>query len=121
MGLPKLNRLKHWRDFQRVYKQGTCHHGRYLVLRKWSTDQDSFGLTPPQIGIVVGKKVSKKATLRNRIKRQIRAILQDFLPSLKPGQKLIIGVKPKARECEYEHFLRELEQLLRKAEVLNGH
>ena len=34
---------------------------------------------------------------------------------------MIIIVRSNATECEYEDFLRELEKLLIKAEVLYGH
>lgn len=129
--LPRQNRLKHWRDFQTVYEQGKCHYGRSLVVRVL-LDSDSSAPCPVtftpsplmgimKIGIVIGKKVSKKAVVRNRIKRQIRAALRELLPQMNRGGKIVIGVKPQARECEYEHFLRELKQLLIKAEVLHGH
>jgi ribonuclease P protein component len=76
--------------------------------------------TPIRIGISISRKVSKHAVVRNRIKRQIRAILRDFLPRLAPGWDVVIGVRSQAVECDYHQFLRELEQLLAKAEVLNG-
>lgn len=77
--------------------------------------------TPTRIGIVVGQKVSKQAVVRNRIKRQIRAGLRQFLPRLSPGWQLVVIARPTAQECEYDEFLRELEQLLADIEGLNGH
>lgn len=76
---------------------------------------------PTRIGISISQKVSKKAVVRNRIKRQIRAALRQLLPRLTPGWQLVIVVRPGAQECEYGQFLRELKQLLAEAEVLNGH
>jgi len=75
---------------------------------------------PSQIGISISKKVSKRAVVRNRIKRQIRAALRSLLPRLYSGWKLVIIVRPQAVECDYFQFLQELEQLLISAEVLNG-
>jgi len=77
--------------------------------------------TPTRIGIVVGQKVSKQAVVRNRIKRQIRAGLRQFLSRLSPGWQLVFIARPTAQECEYDEFLRELEQLLADIEGLNGH
>ncbi|MEC4853663.1 MAG: ribonuclease P protein component, partial [Jaaginema sp. PMC 1079.18] len=71
--------------------------------------------------ISIGKKVSKKAVVRNRIKRQIRAAVRQYLPHLEPGWKIVVVVKSEAQTCEYEHFLRELKQLLTQAEVWHGH
>ncbi|MCW6037411.1 ribonuclease P protein component [Spirulina subsalsa FACHB-351] len=126
MGLPKQHRLKDRLDFQAVYERGKAYRGRYLVLKVLSVPPPIWQGKPPLplptlIGIAVGKKVSKKAVRRNRIKRQIRAILQPLLPRLSPGLKLIVIVKPSGNQCEYEHFLRELKELLLGAKVLHGH
>lgn len=124
MTLPQPNRLKLRRDFQAVYHKGIRRTGRYLTLRGLpsSSPKDSNqGKLPTQIGISISKKVSKKAVARNRIKRQILAILRQLLPRLLPGWQLVVVVRPGAEGCEYAHFLRELEQLLVEAEVLDGY
>ncbi|PSP36221.1 MAG: ribonuclease P protein component [Cyanobacteria bacterium QS_8_48_54] len=118
MGLPEAHRLKHRQDFKAVYKRGSRRRGRYLTLRALPP---SYLCEYVQIGISISQKVSKKAVIRNRIKRQIRAVMQELLPQISPGWKLVVIVKPQAVACDYEHFLRELEELLTKAEVLNGH
>jgi ribonuclease P protein component len=130
VGLPQANRLKHWRDFQEVYQRGKRYSGSYLTLRSLSvmpksetgaTEAEITLIPSTRIGISIGKKVSKKAVVRNRIKRQIRAAIREVLPQMSGGWKLAIGVKSTATKCEYEHFLRELKQLLTRAEVLHGY
>ena len=134
MVLPQPNRLRHWRDFQAVYHKGIRRSGRYLTLRGLRqrtkvVDVPTQGTSLPtdgekpltRIDISISQKVSKKAVVRNRIKRQIRAVLRQLLPRLSPGWQLIVVVRPGAQECDYAQFLRELEQLLAEAEVLNGH
>ena len=76
MGLPKAIRLKHWEDFQSVYQQGKRYRESHLMLRVL---RDS-SLLVSRFGIAVSQKVSKKAVVRNRIKRQIRAAIQVLLP-----------------------------------------
>lgn len=134
MALPQQNRLRHWRDFQAVYHKGIRRSGRYLTLRGLP-QRTSAVATPTQgrslprdegkpstrLGISISQKVSKKAVVRNRIKRQIRAIVRQLLPRISPGWQLVVVVRPGAQECEYAQFLRELEQLLVEAEVINGH
>lgn len=133
--MPQANRLKHWRDFKKVYRWGIRRSGRYLTLRglqqstipaiaKETIAPEKYlpdNHPPSRLGISISQKVSKKAVVRNRIKRQIRAALKQLLPRLSPGWKLVVIVKPEARECEYAQLLRELEKLLVKAEVLDGH
>jgi ribonuclease P protein component len=134
VALPQAHRLKHWRDFQTVYQKGIRRSGRYLTVRgllqRTSTvdaptqerlNSPNEDKPPTRIGISVSQKVSKKAVVRNRIKRQIRAALRHLLPQLSPGWQLIVGVRPGAEQCDYAQFLRELKQLLAEAEVLNGH
>lgn len=127
--LPQEHRLKHWRDFKAVYQKGIRRYGRHLTVRGLQLPRvcsDKLQLNPPdlpptRIGISVSQKVSKKAVVRNRLKRQIRAALRQLLPRLTPGWQVIVGVRPSALECEYAQFLQELEQLLVDAEVINGH
>lgn len=118
MGLPQANRLKRWQDFQAVYRRGSRYNSTHLVLRAVPIPG---GVAATQVGIAVSQKVSKKAVVRNRIKRQVRATIRALLPQFEPGWKAIITVRPQAVECKSEHFLRELKQLLTKAEILHGH
>lgn len=140
MALPKAHRLRHRQDFNAVYQAGSRQSTSNLTLRalrpkpapamsdkgpgRESPEQDGQmqnGQPPTRIGISISQKVSKRAVVRNRIKRQIRAILQQFLPQIPPGWQLVIVVKPSATQCGYEQFLQELKQLLISAEVINGH
>lgn len=139
MALPKANRLKSRKDFQAVFREGIrCHSSHFTLRALRPTDAtkpsletvintqkatDSQKLTSTRIGVSISTKVSKKAVVRNRIKRQITAILHNLLPKLSPGWRLVVVVKPTAAEskCVSQQFLQELEQLLAQAEVFNGH
>ncbi|MEB3339047.1 MAG: ribonuclease P protein component [Leptolyngbyaceae bacterium] len=125
MALPKANRLRQRRDFSTVYQKGLRRSTRHLTLRalrllRKGTPDDLSHLRPTQIGISISTKVSKRAVIRNRIKRWIKAVLRQFLPRLSSGWQIVIVVKPGAQECHYGEFLQELEQLLADIEVLNG-
>ena len=74
---------------------------------------------PTRLGISISQKVSKRAVIRNRIKRQIKAIFRALLPQVASGWQLVIVVKPSATQCSYEQFLQELKQLLHRAEIIN--
>ena len=131
--LPPAHRLKHWRDFQVVYRQGIRRSGRNLMLRgrrqNLELENTSIavqshkheGKQPTRIGISISQKVSKKAVVRNRIKRLLRAALRQLLPRISANWQLVVVVRPSALECDYGQFLQELEQLLVEAEVINGH
>jgi ribonuclease P protein component len=76
-------------------------------------------LPATRFGISVSQKVSKKAVIRNLLKRRLKAALRQLLPQVAAGWSVVIGVRPSAQGCEYVEILRELEQLLTAAEVLN--
>jgi ribonuclease P protein component len=138
VALPKANRLKSRRDFQAVFREGIRRHGSHITLRalrpspssKPSCDtapetvntKNTKHLTPAQIGISISTKVSKRAVVRNRLKRQIAAALYQLLPKMSPGWRIVVVVKPVVDiKCVTQQFLQELEQLLEQAEVFNGH
>ena len=74
----------------------------------------------PYFGISISRKVSKKAVIRNRIKRQIKAGLQALLPRAHPGWYVVISVRSSGVKCQCDEFLRELEQQLLTLEVIDG-
>lgn len=138
MALPKANRLKSRHDFQAVFRGGIRRHSLHLTLRALrpypatdlsenttveSLQPEDRAKQPTKIGISVSKKVSKRAVVRNRLKRRIAAALQQLLPKISPGWRLVIVVKTAVmeQECVTQQFLQELEQLLVQAEVLNGY
>jgi ribonuclease P protein component len=69
--LAKENRLRKEKDFGAIFKGGKTFKEGFLVLKtiKNNLDIDRFGF-------IISQKVSKKATVRNRIKRKIREIIR---------------------------------------------
>ncbi|MDO8728882.1 MAG: ribonuclease P protein component [bacterium] len=61
--------------------------------------------------ISVSKKVSKKAVIRNRIRRRIRPILLKYFSHLKPATYFIIA-KLGAQEIKGEALEKELKSLM---------
>jgi len=115
VGLPKAQRLKNRKDYRAVYEQGIRRYSPHLTLIALYPDTQEIVdyIEKTKVGISISKKVSKKAVVRNRIKRQIRSAVMVNQQLIAPGGKIVIVVKPQAIECKYEHFLRELEKLLK--------
>jgi ribonuclease P protein component len=129
VALPRANRLKHRKDFTAVYERGRRRNTANFTLRALrrppvitigSLTGQLSELTHARIGISISRKVSKRAVVRNRLKRQIRAVFRQLLPRIANHWWLVIGVKSTAVGCDYWQILQELEQLLVQAEVLNG-
>ena len=77
--LKKINRIHLNKEFDRVFN-GQSFYGKSLGIKLAKND-----LTITRFGIIVSAKVSKKAVARNRVKRQLREIVQQELPKLKNG------------------------------------
>lgn len=133
VALPKVHRLRHRREFTRVYREGIRHSTPHLILRALrlpnsfgsviddSDTDDSDTERSLRIGVSISQKVSKKAVTRNRIKRQIQSAMQRLLPRMSENWQIVVVVRPRAMQCDYSQFLQELEQLLTEAEIINGH
>ena len=121
MGLPSKHRLKRRSDFKTVYQQGVRRYSRHLILRAVPIVPESLDQpSPTKIAVSVSRKVSKKAVVRNRLKRLVRASFLALLPQIPPNWLMVVILKKEAQECKYEHFLRELEELLIKLKIIYG-
>ena len=63
------HRLRKGQEFDRAYREGTVFSGPLLVLRVVPN-----GLQRTRWGFAVGKRISKKAVDRNRIRRRLRGM-----------------------------------------------
>ena len=60
----------------------------FFVL-KLAKNEKSFN----RFGFVVSKKIDKRATARNRIKRQIRVCIEDNFAKIRPGYDMLFILK----------------------------
>ena len=94
------NRLRARADFTRAYQGGKTRHGEFVLVRARANHNATN-----RYGVVVSKKVSKRAVARNRIKRRILAIVRTELPlngNNTSGVDLIIVVRPNALTSSHE-------------------
>ena len=72
--LPPKNRLTKKKDFDIIFKKGKTLKGDSLIYKALKN-----GLKEDRFGFVVSKKISNKATQRNKIKRRLRRAVSDEL------------------------------------------
>lgn len=111
--LPSQHRLRQREDFANIYAHGDRFRGDYLMLRVLNKRDSSC----TKIGIVVSKKVSKLAVIRNRFKRQLRAIFRQLLSQLSNGLQVVVTVTTQSQPS-YQQICDDLQILLLKAKVL---
>ena len=88
MALPKHNRLKRKKDFESVFKKGKAVKGDFLFVRYL---KNSLGF--PRFAFVVSSKVSKKAVVRNRIRRILSEAARMELKNIEPRDIIMIADK----------------------------
>ncbi len=111
--LPAPHRLRQFRDFQRVYRDGKSTTSTLVRVCVASNTVDHT-----RFGVVIPNKLIKKATQRNRKKRQVRAALQALLPHVQPGLDVVVSAQAGLVGAEYADILADLRNTLTKARVL---
>lgn len=112
--LPKQNRLKKKKDFEKVFKGGKIVKCQDLFLKYVPNDAEES-----KIGIVVSKKVSKRAVDRNKAKRRIREIFRLIDGRLKSGFNIIAVAYPSINDKEFKVIKEQIESGLIKSGLIN--
>jgi ribonuclease P protein component len=82
------NRLRRSEDFGLVRKTGRAFHHAWMTL---STAAN--GLPETRCGFITSKQLGNAVT-RNRVRRQMRAIMRGVLAELKPGYDIVLIARP---------------------------
>ncbi|MFA6382429.1 MAG: ribonuclease P protein component [Candidatus Buchananbacteria bacterium] len=107
------NRLTKDRDFKKIRALGKAVFSPYFRLKYLANGQEQSCFAA-----VVSTKISKKAVIRNRLKRQIREIIRLNLAKIKPGYNVVISPQPKALGQDFQGLKGELAFLFDKARLL---
>lgn len=103
-------RITRGSDFARVYRHGNRARGTFVTV---AAAANELGTT--RIGLSIGKKVHKRAVVRNRLRRLVREAFRLEYADLPAGYDLVaIGSTPGARP-DLEALRRELRRLAAKA------
>lgn len=62
----------------------------------------------PKAGIIVSKKLSNKAVVRNKLKRRLRAALQIVLPEIQPEMHFVVLPNRRALTATVEELKEEI-------------
>ena len=111
--MPRENRLKKEEDFKKVFKKGRGFTNNLFVLKIVKNNLDIS-----RFAFVISKKISKKATVRNRIKRRLDNVIRVDLPKIKKGWDGIIIVLPGAEIKDFKEIEEDINQLLEKARLI---
>jgi len=106
----RLERLRDSREFQNIYRAKKLKISNNFILYYNITNIDVVDSHSRKIGIVVSKKVTKKAVRRNRIKRIIREVFRSNKDILPINFHFIIRALPEAEKLSNIEIQDELKR-----------
>lgn len=101
--------------FEKIVKNGKTYDSTYLSFVFY---QSSGIINNPTV-FVVSKKIEKKAVTRNLIKRRGKHAFKNLLKGSKEPFASIFYTKKGVSNISFIEFQKEIENLLKKAKILN--
>lgn len=111
--LPLKNRLSKARNFKELALKGRSFYSPPFTIKVLRENEPTI-----RFGVVIPARVSKKATVRNKIKRRIVEVIRLDLNRLKTGFKVMILVRPAAINKNYREIKEEIEKLFKQSRIL---
>ena len=114
--LTKKERLLKPSEFQMVYKQGSWIANREIAFNyklQSSNSENKKRQADNRLGLVVSKKVSKRAVDRNRLKRHFREWFRQNKTNFM-NMDIIVTAKPALRDKTAEQILSSLNDIYYK-------
>lgn len=112
--LAKKYRFHGYGSLRFLYSRGTMVRNRYFGLKfvKNNRREDS------RLAVVVAKKVSKKAPVRNRLRRRLYEVMRQHWSMIQPGNDLLITVfDGRIEELSHAELNKLVVEMLHKAEL----
>lgn len=99
--MPKKYRLNDKKIIQACSAKGKRNFSDYFIIKYLSNDLEK------KFAIVITKKFDKRATKRNRLRRQVRSAIIKNINSIKSGYYLIM-LKNETAEVDFENLSSDL-------------
>jgi len=105
--LPRKFRLTK-SEFQAVRRHGQLHSGKLMAILIIQYSVFSIQYSYPKAGLIVSRRLSPKAVVRNRLKRRLRAALQRILPELNSNLHLVVLPNHRSLDSSVEELEKEI-------------
>ncbi len=104
--------LRRRADFEQVFASGQLVRGRSLAVRVLER-----GEGPARVGFAIGKRLDKRAVVRNRVRRRLREAIRP-LP-LRDGYDVVVLGRRSALTASFSALREDVEGLLRRAGLVD--
>lgn len=110
--LAQKNRLTKKKDFDLVFKKGKSSFNDYLGIKILKNKLDY-----PRFGVIVSSKISKKAVVRNKIKRRIKDVLRRERKNISNNIDCVVITLPLIKKADYNEIKTALLNSLKRLNV----
>ena len=107
--LPKINRIKKKNDFDVIFKKGKSLKTSLLVFKIVKN-----GLKENRFGFIVSKNISKKAVVRNKIRRRFSEIVKEKIIPKNESVDVVIIALPGIDKKEFSEVKESVNLILNK-------
>ena len=115
MRLPRRLSMTRREEFVAVRKEGKSLATRNVVMATLPHSNPGF----LKFGLITSRQAARKAVVRNRIRRHLRAILVKHGDKLEPGRYLVMVARHKAAEAGFQDLEADWLRLARQLGILN--
>ncbi|MCX6722084.1 MAG: ribonuclease P protein component [Candidatus Staskawiczbacteria bacterium] len=113
--LSKINRIKKKKDFEIIFKNSKSFKNNLFIFK---IKRNDLGLN--RFGFVVSHKVSKKATVRNKIRRRLADLMRKKTTDIKTGVDLVIITLPGIEKKTFSDLKEAINTLFIKSGLMSG-
>ena len=109
--MERARRLRKGTEFDTAFAKGTVTGSSLFAVRYVSNESERT-----RWGFAVGKRLAKRAVVRNRLKRRIREIVRRL--DVAPGYDVVLVARAPALAADHSGLEHGVEQLLQRAGLL---
>jgi ribonuclease P protein component len=111
--LPAINQLNKQKEIDKVFKLGKRLKGDFFYIKIIKTKNKNS-----RFCFIVSKKISKKAVVRNKIKRRLRDIIRKILLDMEIGADIIVCASPGIEKKNYKGIEKSVNSLLKIYKII---
>lgn len=112
--LARKFRLRKDKEFEAVHRRGRFFKESFLAIRVLAN-----GLAFSRCAFLIGTKASKRAVVRNRVRRQMSETVRLDWERISKGFDIVFMVRPEITEKSHAEIRAAVENVLRKANLIS--
>ena len=105
--MKKINIIKESEDFSKILNKKNFMKNNYYTVYYNDKDKEYY-----RFGLSVGKKISKKAVDRNKLKRRLKSIIDNNKNYYQKSKDYIIIMKGSCLEASYKELDESFQKLI---------